>query len=181
MNSVTWQNVAPDLVEQAAVRGDVDLGSGFPTQAQIYYRLGVKPEDLVMIRYADYGVDLYGNTLLATSKLIAENPQALTRFLRALNRGMKDTIADPAAATKAVIARNNLLNEADELEKLKLILEFVDTANTRSDGLGSIRKLRLENQVDDIYSAYGLKSKPSADLIFNSSFLPARSERQYKK
>ena len=181
VNSVTWQNVAPDLVEQAAVRGDVDLGSGFPTQAQIYYRLGVKPEDLVMIRYADYGVDLYGNTLLATSKLIAENPQALTRFLRALNRGMKDTIADPAAATKAVIARNNLLNEADELEKLKLILEFVDTANTRSDGLGSIRKLRLENQVDDIYSAYGLKSKPSADLIFNSSFLPARSERQYKK
>jgi ABC-type nitrate/sulfonate/bicarbonate transport system substrate-binding protein len=46
------------------------------------------------------GVDLYGNAVLASAKFISENPQAIAAVLRALNRAMKDTIADPAAAVK---------------------------------------------------------------------------------
>ena len=180
VDDVAWQNVAPDMVEQVMVRGDVQLGSGFPTQLQIYNRLGVKTEDIVTIKYADYGVDLYGNAVLASSKFIAEHPQAIAAVLRAINRGLKDTIADPAAAVKFVKERNPLLSEADELEKLKLVMEFMDTANTRADGLGSIRKLRLDNQVDDIASAFGMKSKPSPDNIFNSSFLPTTAQRRYR-
>ena len=179
-DDVAWQNVAPDMVEQVMVRGDVQLGSGFPTQLQIYNRLGVKTEDIVTIKYADYGVDLYGNAVLASSKFIAEHPQAIAAVLRAINRGLKDTIADPAAAVKFVKERNPLLSEADELEKLKLVMEFMDTANTRADGLESIRKLRLDNQVDDIASAFGMKSKPSPDNIFNSSFLPTTAQRRYR-
>ena len=180
VDDAAWQNVAPDMVEQAMVRGDVQVGSGFPTQLQIYNRLGVKTEDIVTFKYADYGVDIYGNAVLASAKFINENPQAISGVLRAINRALKETIADPAAAVKYVMQRNPLLNEADELEKLKLVMEFMDTANTRSDGLGSISKVRLDNQVDDINLAFGLKSKPSPDLIFNSSFLPRSADRRYR-
>lgn len=178
-DAATWQSVAPDLVEQVVVRGDVDVGSGFPTQVQIYRRLGVKAEDIVMLKYADYGVDLYGNAVFASTKLVEENPAAVAAFLRALNRALKDTIADPAVAVKAVMARSPVLNEADELEKLKIIMEFMDTPNTRADGLGSVRRLKLDNQVDDVTMAFGLKTRVSPDGIFNSSFLPAGGERRY--
>lgn len=174
-----WQNVAPDMVEQVVVRGDVEAGSGFPTQIQIYRRLGVKSDDVVTIKYADHGVDLYGNAIFASSKLVAENPKAIEAFLRAFNRALKDTIANPDAAVKAVMERNPLLNETDEVEKLKLIMEFMDTPNTRSDGLGSIRKIKLDNQVDDIVAAFGLKTRVSPDGIFNSSYLPSRGARAY--
>jgi len=180
VDDVSWQNVAPDMVEQVMVRGDVQLGSGFPTQLQIYNRLGVKTEDIVTLKYADFGVDLYGNAVLASAKFIAENPQAIAAVLRAINRAMKETIADPAAAVKFVMQRNPLLNEADELEKLRLVMEFMDTANTRADGLGVVKKLRLENQVDDINMAFGLKTKPSPDFIFNSGFLPRPADRRYR-
>jgi NitT/TauT family transport system substrate-binding protein len=180
VDDVAWQNVAPDMVEQAVVRGDVQLGSGFPTQMQIYNRLGVKTEDMVMLKYADFGVDLYGNAVMASGRFMTEQPGAVAAVLRALNRALKDTIADPAAAVKSVIQRNPVLNEADELEKLKLVMEFIDTPATRGEGLGAIRKLRLDNQVDDVALAFGMKSKPSPDLIFNSSFLPAAGERRYR-
>ncbi|MBL8383036.1 MAG: ABC transporter substrate-binding protein [Burkholderiales bacterium] len=180
VDDAAWQNVAPDMVEQAVVRGDVQVGSGFPTQLQIYNRLGVKTEDIVTLKYADFGVDLYGNAVLASARFLGENPQAVAAVLRAINRAMKDTIADPAAAVKFVMQRNPLLNEADELEKLKLVMEFMDTPNTRADGLGSIKKLRLDNQVDDINLAFGLKSKPSPDIIFSSAFLPRPAERRYR-
>lgn len=175
-----WQNVAPDMVEQVVVRGDVEVGSGFPTQVQIYRRLGVPAGDVVTLKYADHGVDLYGNAIFANSRLVAENPKAIEAFLRAFNRALKDTIASPEAGVKAVMERNPLLNEADELEKLRLIMEFMDTPNTRADGLGSIRKIKLDNQVDDIVMAFGLKTRVSPDGIFNSSFLPARGARTYR-
>jgi NitT/TauT family transport system substrate-binding protein len=178
-DAAAWQSVPPDMVETVVVRGEVEVGSGFPTQIQIYRRLGVKTEDIVTLKYADYGVDIYGNAIFANTRFLEENPKAVAAFLRALNRGMKDTIADPAMAVKAIVARNPVLNEAEELEKIALIMEFIDTPNTRSDGLGSIRKLKLDNQVDDIVMAFGLKTRVSPDGIFNSSFLPSRGERQY--
>lgn len=180
VDDASWQNVAPDMVEQVVVRGDVQVGSGFPTQLQIYNRLGVKNEDMVTLKYADYGVDLYGNAVLASAKFIAENPQAVAAFLRGFNRALKEVITDPAASMRYVKERNPLLNEADELEKLRLVMEFMDTANTRADGLGSVKKLRLDNQVDDINMAFGLKSKPSPDIIFSSAFLPRPADRRYR-
>lgn len=180
VDDVAWQNVAPGMVEQAMVRGDVQVGSGFPTQLQIYNRPGAKTEDIAVCKYADHGVDLYGNAVPASAKFISENLQAISAVLRAINRALKETIADSAAAVKYVMRRNPLLNQAGELEKRKLVMEFMDAANTRSDGLGSISKIRRDNQVNDINLAFGLNRKPSPDLIFNSSFLPRAAERRYR-
>ena len=51
------------------------------------------------------------------------------------------------------------------------------TERTRSAGLGAINKLVLENQVDEVTTSFNLKTKPNADLIFKSSFLPSRGDR----
>ncbi|RZL99245.1 MAG: ABC transporter permease, partial [Variovorax sp.] len=58
--------------------------------------------------------------------------------------------------------------------------QYVGAADTRSHGLGDIRKLLLERQVDEVVDVFGLKSRPSADAIFNTSLLPPRSERMIK-
>jgi ABC-type nitrate/sulfonate/bicarbonate transport system substrate-binding protein len=138
---------------------------------------GVREEDIVMFRYVDYGVKLYGNAILASKKLIDENPKALAAFVRASNRALVDTIADPAEAIKYNKQFDPLIDESRELTKLKLTLRSIDTPGARSGGLGAINKVALENQVDEVTAAFGLKTKPNADLIFNSDFLPPRQER----
>ena len=70
-----------------------------------------------------------------------------------------------------------LADEARELAKLKLTLRSIDTPFARSNGLGEIRKLELENQVEDVATTFNLQSRPNPDLIFNSEFLPPRAER----
>ena len=75
--------------------------------------------------------------------------------------------------------REPIVDVAVETRRLKEYLDrFVVTAVTRSDGLGAINKLRLDTQVDDVARAFALKTPPSSDAIFNSSFLPPRAERQ---
>jgi hypothetical protein len=97
--------------------------------------------------------------------------------VRASNRALVDTIADPAEAVKYVKQFDPLVDEARELQKLRLTLRAIDTETARSGGLGAINKVALETQVDDVTAAFGLKTKPNADLIFNSDFLPPRGDR----
>jgi ABC-type nitrate/sulfonate/bicarbonate transport system substrate-binding protein len=158
-------------------RGDLTAATGFEVNRLNLVARGVKEEDIVMFRYVDYGVKLYGNAILASKKLIDENPKALAAFVRASNRAMIDTIADPAEAVKYVKQFDPLVDEARELQKLRLTLRAIDTDTARSSGLGAINKLALENQVEEVTTAFGLKTRPNPDLIFNSDYLPPRAER----
>lgn len=175
--SVTWQNVDAALRETMIARGDLTAATGFEVNRLNLVARGVKEEDIVMFRYVDYGVKLYGNAILASKKLIDENPKALAAFVRASNRAMIDTIADPAEAVKYVKQFDPLVDEARELQKLRLTLRAIDTDTARSSGLGAINKLVLENQVEEVTTAFGLKTRPNPDLIFNSDYLPPRQAR----
>jgi NitT/TauT family transport system substrate-binding protein len=176
--SVTWMNVDPAIRETLVVRGEADASTGFELNQLTLQARGAKPEEILLLRYSDAGLKLYGNAILASTRLIAENPRALAAFVRASNRAIVDTIANPEEAIKSNKVFDALIDEKLELEKLRLTLRTIDTDIARSIGLGAINKLDLENQVDDVAAAFALKNKPSPDLIFNSSFLPPRSERQ---
>jgi NitT/TauT family transport system substrate-binding protein len=90
-----------------------------------------------------------------------------------------ETLSNPEEAIKFVKEREPIIDSALELRRLKGLLDnFVVSSTTRAEGLGAINKLRLDNQVDDVARAFGLKNAPSPDQIFNSNFLPPRPERQ---
>lgn len=177
---VKWQSMDPQLREPMMVRGQIDVATGFqPSSMLSAVAAGAREEDIGVFYYKDYGVKVYGNAILATGKFIESNPKAVAAFLRAFNKSLKETIANPEEAIKYVKEREPIVDSALELRRLKgYLASFVVTPNTRSGGLGAVSKLRLDTQVDDVARAFNLKTPPSADLIFNSQFLPARGERQ---
>jgi len=175
--SVTWINVSPALRENLLARGDVDAISGFELDKLTLMARGVKEEDIVTFSYADAGLKLYSNVILASSKLIAENPKAVEAFLRATNRALIDTIADPEEAIKSLKVFDALADPKTGLQKLKILLRVINTDFAHRNGLGAINTADLRKQVADVTQAFGLKTKPAADGIFNSSFLPPKSER----
>lgn len=176
-NSVTWLTVDPALRENLLVRGDVDALPGFALDRITLIARGVKEEDIVTFSYADAGLKLYGGVVLASAKLIADNPKAVAALLRAINRALIDTIADPEEAMKYLKVFDPLLDPKMELRKLKILLQVINTDFAQRNGLGAIIKSDLENQVENVTAAYGVKTKPDADRIFNPSFLPPKSER----
>jgi ABC-type nitrate/sulfonate/bicarbonate transport system substrate-binding protein len=137
----------------------------------------MKADELSVLKYSDAGVNLYGNAILASSNLIAQNPKVVAAFLRATHRAIVETFANPAPSIAAMRQREPILDEKVELERWGLTAQYVGAADTRGHGLGDIRKLTLEQQVDEVADTFGLKIRPSADALFNSSMLPARSER----
>jgi ABC-type nitrate/sulfonate/bicarbonate transport system substrate-binding protein len=48
-----------------------------------------------VLKYTDAGVNLYGNAILASNALITQQPRLVAAFLRATNRAIQETLADP--------------------------------------------------------------------------------------
>jgi NitT/TauT family transport system substrate-binding protein len=177
---VQWKTMDPPLRETMLQRGEVDAITGFTFTSYLgLVARGVKEEDIVMMKFNDFGAELYGNAVIASPKFLAENPAAVRGFLRAINRAIKDVVANPDAAIAYVKQRDPLITEAIELKRLKMAIEFVDTPVARKDGLGVINKVRFDNTIDRVVAAFNIKNQVSPDGIFNSSFLPPASERRF--
>lgn len=178
---VSWTNVDPTLRETLLVRGDLDAITGFYYTSLLNLEArGVKESDLVVMRYADHGVDLYGNAVIVSAKFAAENPQAVRGFLRALNRGIKETIADPAAAVRHLKEREGTIDIALEERRLRFFLDnFVATAKAKAMGLGAVEPDRLKSNVGKMTDAFGLKQAVDPANLFTDAFLPAQAERRF--
>ena len=56
------------------------------------------PKQIFALSYADAGLDLYGNGIIASDATIKSNPDLVRRFVAATMQGLKDAIADPREA-----------------------------------------------------------------------------------
>ena len=179
LSKVQWKTMDPPLRETMLQRGDVDAITGFTFTSFLGLTArGVKEDDIVMFKYNDYGAELYGNAVIASPKFLVDHPAAVRGFLRAINRAIKDVIANPDAAIAYVKQRDPLIAEGTELKRLKMAIEFVDTPVARKEGLGAINKVRFDTTIERVVAAFGIKNQVPSDGIFNSSFLPPASERR---
>jgi NitT/TauT family transport system substrate-binding protein len=178
ITGVTWTAMDPPLRETMLARGDVDAITGFTFTSLLNLEArGVKAEDVVVLQYPDYGVKLYGNVIIATPKMIKENPAAVKAFLSAFTKGVKDVINKPEAAIADVKARDGIINTALETRRLKLALDTViNSADARAEGFGQINPGRLSLMASQVSDAFGTKTRVNPDAVWNGSFLPAKAE-----
>ncbi|MDQ7989843.1 MAG: ABC transporter substrate-binding protein [Candidatus Dactylopiibacterium sp.] len=180
--SVKWQSVDPAIRETLLARGEVDGITGFSFTSVLNMEArGVKESDLNVMLFNDYGVELYGNAIIASPKLIAEKPKAVQGFLRAFNKALKEAIANPDDAATYVKKQDALVDQALETRRLKMALNSVVlTPETKANGLGSVTDERLQRSLAETVAAYNLKSAPDGKAIFNPAFLPAKADRTVK-
>lgn len=179
-DSVSWDSVDPALREQLLASGDVDAITGFYfTSLLNLERRGVDADDLVVMPFPEYGVELYGNVIVARDSFIEENPEAVAGFLRAFTRGLRETVADPAAAVDYVYERDDLIDRDMEERRLQLAIDgSIDTPAVRDNGVGAVDMERLQLTIDQIADVFELEDNvPTAEEVFDSSFLPEQETR----
>ncbi len=178
IKGVQWTAMDPPLRETMLARGDVDAitGFGFTSLLNLEAR-GVKPEDIVIMPYPDHGVKLYGNAIIASPKLLKENPEAIKAFLAAFAKGAKDVVADPAQAIEAVKARDGIINTKLETRRLQLAIDTViNSPSAREEGFGQVKAPRLALMASQVSDAYKTKTRIDPKAIWDPSFLPSDAQ-----
>ena len=178
VKDVNWVSMDPPLRETMLVRGDVDAitGFGFTSLLNLEAR-GVKAADVLLMPYADHGVKLYGNAVIASQKLLKENPGAIKAFLAAFTKGAKEVMAIPTAAIDDGKQRDGIVNVPMEVRRLQQALDTVIASpDARTEGYGQIVPSRLSLMASQVSDAYGTKSRVNPDAVWNGSFLPPKAE-----
>ena len=178
INNVAWTSMDPPLRETMLVRGDIDAITGFSFTSLLNLEArGVKTEDVVIMPFADYGVKLYGNVIIASPKIIKENPAAVKAFLTAFAKGAKEVMANPAASIETVKARDGIINVPLETRRLVLAIDsVVASPDARKEGFGQVNPGRLSLMASQVSDAYGTKTRIDPATIWNGSMLPSAAD-----
>jgi NitT/TauT family transport system substrate-binding protein len=179
---VKVENIGFPVREPMLAQGKVDAITGFWFSSYMNLKAtGIAPSDIVVLHMRDWGLDLYGNGIVANPDFMRFSPKAVAGFVRGTIRGIQETVRDPDAAIESVMKRNPIAKRDVELERLKLSLErnFV-TPDVRKNGLGAVDTKRLERSIDQIGLTFQYTNKPKAADIFTAQYLPPKEQRLVK-
>ena len=178
ISNVTWVSMDPPLRETMLARGEVDAITGFTFTSLLNLEArGVKLEDVVTLPYPQYGVKLYGNVIIASPRLIRENPQAIKAFLSAFAKGAKEAMANPDAAAETIKARDGIANIEMEKRRFRMAInDVIASPDARSEGFGQVNPARLTLMASQVSDAFNTKTRVNADTVWNGSFLPSKAE-----
>jgi NitT/TauT family transport system substrate-binding protein len=181
-SKVKIENIGFPVREPMLAQGKVDAITGFWFSSFMNLRANNVPaDDIVVLHMRDYGVDLYGNVVVANPDVMRLNPKIVQGFVRATIRGVQDTIKSPDTAIDSMMKRNPIAKREVELERLKLAIakNFV-SPDVLKNGFGGVDQKRLEKSIEQIGLTFQYTNKPKAADVFTSQYLPPKEQRLVK-
>jgi NitT/TauT family transport system substrate-binding protein len=179
-SKVTIENVGIPVRVPMLAAGQLDavLGYSFRVYVDLKAR-GVPIDDIVLMQMSNYGLKLYGSAIVVNSTLATEKPEVVRGFLRAVLRGLKETVQNPPAAVDALLKRDDLTEKDVELERLRMaIRDNILTPEVRMHGYGAVDPAHLEEAIDQLVLGYTFRARPKLEDIFDATFLPPAGERR---
>ena len=179
-DKVKIEKLSAAVREPMLSAGQVDAVSGFSFLSAINLRnRGVPANDLVVLRFADFGAEVYGHALIVNPKFAAANHEAVKAFIRTTIAGVRLTLKDPAKAIDDVLAKMDGASRDVELERLRAsIADNLLTEDVKKNGIGGVETKRFAVALDQIADDFEFRKRPSLTDIFDESFLLAAGARK---
>jgi NitT/TauT family transport system substrate-binding protein len=142
--------------------------------------LGLDISEVGRLDYADWGLNFYGNAMIASRQIIDNNPDAVRGAVQAVAKAWRDAARDQKPIIDALLKRNNLAKREVDLERLQFIIKNqVVSPFTRANGIGAVDQKKLENNLRLVGEGFNLASVPLPADIFDDRFLPPVVARKF--
>lgn len=174
----SWSGMGAQVVDVLNGRGAHGVFGFVQTIIAATAPYGVKPSDIRFLEYADYIPDMYGNTLFVTRETYERRTDKIAGLVRAINRGLSDTVANTEDALDALDRkignRNRMINKDRLIGTLKTEMAHPEGAKL---GIGEMDDQRLERLIKLIVTTKNLPRTPSVGEVFDRQFLPPFEDR----
>jgi NitT/TauT family transport system substrate-binding protein len=103
-----------------------------------YFLIKYKGGNPSAMRYADWGANIVGMTVLTSGDTIKKNPDLVRRFVRATAKSWEEAKKNPGAAVDAAMKVKPDLNRQSTLDQLNVDIELLDSKNSKGKiGMGA--------------------------------------------
>ena len=96
-----------------------------------YFLIKYKGGNPVAMRYADWGANIVGMTIMTSGDTIKKNPDLVKRFVRASVKSWEEAKKNPGAAVDAAMKAKPDLNRQSTLDQLMVDIELLDSKNSK--------------------------------------------------
>ena len=165
-SDVTLDSIGFNQVELLAT-GKQDIVVGYTANEPIQLRARGIP--VTEIRVADY-VQLASNGILASEKVISENPELVRAFVGAFLKGLADTIANPDEAFK--LSEAHIPNFADLDSDVQKQVLGTSIEQWKAERLGHSDSQAWENMRDILLEMGLITEDMDLNKAFTNEFVP---------
>jgi NitT/TauT family transport system substrate-binding protein len=160
---VTWLVAASDTLPAMLTMGRAD-GIGQFIVGEPLLAKSAAPKQIFALSYADAGLDLYGNGIIASDAIIKSSPDLVRRFVAATMQGLKDAIADPREAGTIMNKHHREVDVDIASGETKIV------GTLTGQPLGVLDAARVKKTLDIVGSAYALKHTVTPDDVYAPGF-----------
>ena len=96
-----------------------------------YFLIKYKGGNPVAMRYADWGANIVGMTIMTSGETIRKNPDLVKRFVRASVKSWEEAKKNPGAAVDAAMKAKPDLNRQSTQDQLMVDIDLLDSKNSR--------------------------------------------------
>jgi NitT/TauT family transport system substrate-binding protein len=150
--------------------GELDVASAMIYNE--YYAVlerGVKPEDLTIIDYANYGLDFPGDTLFTSRQMVKQDPDLCVRMLRASLRGWKYAIEHPGEAVDIVLKYDKSGVQTRE-HQLSMMVEISKLVQVEGREIGYTDEAVVQRTISTLLQYKVLAGPVQAGDVYTNDF-----------
>ena len=152
------------------LNGELDVASAMIyNEYYVVLENGVKPEDITIIDYADYGLDFPGDVIFTSKKFTEENPELCVRMLRASLRGWQYAIDHPEEAADIVLKYDQSGVQTRD-HQLSMMREIAKLVKVNIRPVGYTDRADVRRTIDTLYSYQVLTTQMDPDSVFTNEF-----------
>lgn len=129
--------------------------------------LQLQGEEVNVLRFRDYGVNVYADTIFTTKEMIEKNPEKVRDFVNASIEGWKEAVENPEESIKELLKVNGTLNYEHQLGYLKESIPIVCT----DEKIGVSNPTIWENMINNLYDFGIIKNKLNTNDVFTNEFI----------
>jgi NitT/TauT family transport system substrate-binding protein len=175
-SKIVWIDVTPQLRETLLKQGQADATTALITDLAGLNRLNLTEDEISIMRFSDYGVNLYGHAILTTPAFAAKNPDVIRKLVKGVAEALKASIGNPTAAIAALAKRDSMVEPSIEQRRLDLVLaNAIVTDHVKKAGLSEVDMDRMQKTIDLITTTLKRPTMKAAEL-YRPEYLPPRSE-----
>lgn len=174
---VTFVPATPPALPSLLASKQVDAVGQFTVGIPLFQRAaGGKP--IVSFPYAKVLPGLMGIGLAVADETIAENPDLVRRFTRALLRGLRYSIDNPGDAGRILKKYVPLADHVVAAQELRIMRKYVQTPATREKGIGFVDPKRMAATISIVTNFFKPKQHLAVGDVYAAGFVPAPRKKR---
>ncbi|MES2256958.1 MAG: ABC transporter substrate-binding protein [Pseudomonadota bacterium] len=163
----------PAVINTAFLDGSIDLaecweGANKPVLERMAQKNDIK---IGALRYRDFKLNLYGNGIVTSEKLIASNPDLVKRFVQATYRGYEFQAKHPQEAVELVARQQKLIDRSVLRQQIDETTELMQAPEAAGKKAGWMQEERMQSTVDFVKKAFGVTGAVKTSEIYTNRFV----------